>query len=115
LVEDTRQQRRIPLSTRAHVQKFGAVEKTEAELVDLSNYGASFKVSLPLKANDRIKISISVIDKDETVESEEIAASVRWVEHLAKEYLAGVKFDIKISDKGFPVFNHCLEFLKTHE
>ncbi len=112
--EDTRQQRRIPISAQASVQKFGAPGKIKAELVDLSNFGASFKVSVPLKANDRIKITISVIDKGESVESEEIAASVRWVERSARENLAGAKFDIKISDRGFPIFNHCLEFLKTN-
>lgn len=112
--EETRQQRRIPISAEASVQKFGAAQKMRAELIDLSNYGASFKVSVPLKANDRIKITISVLNDGEVVESEEVVASVRWVERTARENVAGAKFDIKITDRVFPIFNHCLEFLKTH-
>lgn len=115
--EDTRQQRRIPLSAdaEAYVQKFGTTQKIKAELVDLSNFGASFKASVPLKANDRIKISVSLNENGKVVVSEEVAASVRWVERSARENVAGAKFDIKISDKVFPIFNQCLEFLKTHE
>ncbi len=114
-MDDTRQQRRIPLHAKARVYKIGSQEKPEAELLDVSNYGASFKVSIPLKPKDRIMLSISINHDDEVMESEEVAASVRWVERASKDYLVGAKLDIKISDKGFPLFNRCLEYLKTHE
>jgi hypothetical protein len=97
------------------VQKIATAERCKAELIDLSNYGASFKVSIPLKANDRVKVSISIDEGGEVVESEEVAASVRWMERSAREITVGVQFDIMITDKGFPLFNQCLEYLKTHE
>lgn len=115
LVNDTRQQRRIPLQAKARVYKIGNPEKTEVVLLDVSNFGASFKGPIILKPKDRIMLSISINHEDEVMESEEVAASVRWVERAEKDYLAGVKLDIKISDAGFPLFNRCLEYLKTHE
>lgn len=113
--EDTRRQRRIPVRAQANVHKIGSAIKINAELLDISNYGASFKTTVPFRANDRIEISISINEDGKVVESEEVAAGVRWVERSAREVQAGVKFDIMISDKGFPLFNQCLEFLKTHE
>ncbi len=113
--EENRKQRRIPLNIRAKMHKIASKEIIEAELVDISNHGASFKVTVPLNANDRIMISI-VIDKNgKLVESEEVPASVRWVEGSAKEFLAGAKFDIMVCDKSLPIFNQCLEFLETCE
>jgi hypothetical protein len=49
------------------------------------------------------------------VHSEEVSGTVRHVEHKMGINLAGIMFDIKINDTGFPIFNHCLEYLKTHE
>ena len=53
--------------------------------------------------------------KDHVVQSEEVPATVRYVEQVKGDYLAGIKFNIKINDTGFPLFNQCLEYLKTHE
>ena len=114
-MEDTRRQRRMPISAEAKVHKIGSAAEINAQLLDISNYGASFKTMVPFRANDRIKISITINEEGKVVESEEVDASVRWVQRSAREILAGVKFDIMISEKGFPFFNQCLEFLKTHE
>ncbi len=115
MLDDTRQQRRIPLEARAVVYKIGSQEKPDAVLLDVSNFGASFKTSVILKPKDRVMLSISINENDSIVTSEEVAASVRWVERAGKDYLAGVKLDIKISDAGFPLFNRCLEHLKLNE
>jgi len=114
-MESTRRQRRIPIRAQAKVHKIGSSLKINAELLDVSNYGASFKTTVPFRANDRIEISIAINTEGKVVESEEVTASIRWVERSARENQAGVKFDIMISGKGFPLFNQCLEFLKTHE
>ena len=117
--EDTmrqrRRQRRIPLSGLAKVLKIGSKAAVDAELMDISNYGARFKTTFPFRANDRIMLSIVLDQEGEIVASEEVVASVRWMENSSKEKSAGAQFDIKISDKGFPRFNQRLEYLKTHE
>ncbi|MEE9543936.1 MAG: PilZ domain-containing protein [Thermodesulfobacteriota bacterium] len=113
-MEENRRQRRIPISAEAMVHKIGTTGKVNVALFDISNYGASFKTTVPFRANDRIEISISVSEDGKVVDSEDVDASIRWVERSAREVQAGVKFDIMISEKGFPLFNQCLEFLKTH-
>lgn len=117
MIDDTRQQRRIPLQAeaKARVYKIGSQEKPDAILLDVSNFGASFKTPVILKPKDRVMLSISIKENDSIVTSKEVAASVRWVERAEKDYIAGVKFDIKISDASFPLFNRCLEHLKLHE
>jgi hypothetical protein len=114
-MEDTRRQRRIPLSAEAKVIKLSSGDRIEAELVSISNYGASLKTTIPLKNNDRIKVSITLNIQDQVVHSEEVPGTVRYVEHEMENYLVGIMFNIKISDTRFPIFNQCLEYLKTHE
>ena len=114
-MDDVRRQRRIPLSAGAQVIRFGSSNRNEGELVNISNYGASLKTTVPLKSNERIKISMTLKQKDRVVQSEEVPATVRYVENVKGDYIAGIKFNIKINDAGFPLFNQCLDYLKTHE
>jgi hypothetical protein len=114
-MENTRRQRRIPLSAEAKVIKISSGDIIEAELLNISNYGASLKTTVPLKNNERIKVSITLNMQDQMVHSEEAPGAVRSVEHKMEFYLAGIMFNIKINDTGFPIFNQCLEYLKTHE
>jgi hypothetical protein len=114
-MEDTRRQRRIPLSAGAKVIKLSSGDRIEAELVNISNYGASLKTTFPLKTNERIKVSITLNKQYQVVHSEEVPGTVRYVERTKGIYLAGKKFNIKINDTGFPIFNQCLEYLKTYE
>ncbi len=113
--EYTRRQRRIPISGLAKVLKIGSKATIDTELMDISNFGARFKTKVPFRANERIMLSIVLDEGGKIVGSEEVVASVRWMESSAKENSAGAQFDIKISDKGFPLFNQRLEYLKTHE
>ena len=113
-MEETRRQRRIPFSGQAKVLKIGSNTKIDAELMDISNYGARFKTKALFRTKDRIMISIPLIEDGEIIESEEVLASVRWMQHSSKVNSAGAQFDIKISDKGFPLFNRRLEILKTN-
>ena len=112
---EIRLQRRIPLSAKAKVIKLSNGDRNEAELVNISNYGASLKTTVPLKTNERIKVSMTLKKQYQVVHSEEVPSTVRYVERTNGNYLAGIKFDIKINDTGFPIFNQCLEYLKTHE
>lgn len=112
---DNRRQRRIPLTARATVKKLIGGDKIEAELVNISNFGACLKISTPLKVKEKIKVSIKVNEKDMVVNTEEVLATVRWVNGSGKDSTAGIMFSIKISDNGFPLFSRCLDYLKTHE
>ncbi len=53
--------------------------------------------------------------QDQVVHSEEVPGTVRYVDRTMKINSAGIKFNIKINDRGFPIFNQCLEYLKTRE
>jgi hypothetical protein len=112
-MEETRRQRRIPLSAEAKVIKLSSGDRIEAELVNISNYGASLKTTVPLQTNERVKVSMTLNKRDLLVHSEEVPGTVRYVENRKGNNLAGIKFDIKINDKGYPIFNQCLEYLKT--
>jgi hypothetical protein len=114
-MEEIRRQRRIPLSAQAKVIKLSSGDRIEAELVDISNYGASLKTTVPLKTNERIKVSMTLKKQYQVVHSEEVPGTVRYVERTKGNYLAGIKFNTKIHDTGFPIFNQCLEYLKTRE
>jgi hypothetical protein len=113
-MEDNRRQRRIPLSTAAQVAKLGSGDRIEAELVNISNYGASLKTTVPLQSNERVKVSMTLNKRNHFVHSEEVPGTVRYVNSTKGNDLAGIKFNIKISDSGFPKFNQCLDYLKTH-
>ena len=114
-MEDNRRQRRLPLSAGAKVTRLIGGETTEATVVDISCYGACLKTKHPLKTNDRIKVSITVTmdGQDLVMQSEDALATVRWVKSSAKDSSAGIMFNVKINDRGFPVFNQCIEHLKT--
>jgi hypothetical protein len=114
-MEDTRRQRRIPLRAEAKVIKLNGGDRANAELINVSNYGASLKTTVPLKTNERIKVSITTKKQYHVMQTEEVPGTVRYVERTKGIYLAGIKFNIKINDTGFPIFNQCLEYLKTHE
>jgi hypothetical protein len=114
-MEETRRQRRIPLSAEAKVIKLSSGEKIEAELVNISNYGASLKTTALLKTNERIKVSITLNKQYQALHSEEVPGIVRYAERTMEIYLAGIKFNIKINDTGYPIFNRCLEYLKTRK
>ncbi|MFQ5442471.1 MAG: PilZ domain-containing protein [Thermodesulfobacteriota bacterium] len=114
-MEDNRQERRIPLCAGTTLTKSNGDDRIEAELVDISYYGVSLKTSAPLKTNERIKVSLTLNIQDQPVHSEEAPGSVRWVERSKEIYSAGIMFDIKINDKGFPIFHRCLEYLKSRE
>lgn len=113
-MEDNRRQRRIPLGAEAKITKLIDGETIEAKVVDISCYGACLKTRLPLKTNDRIKVSITVTmnGQDQVTQSEEAPATVRWVKGSVKDHSAGIMFNIKINDRGFPIFNRCIEHLK---
>lgn len=112
-MEDSRRQRRIPLSTEAKVTKLISGEAIKATLVNISSYGACVKVKDPLRPNDKIKLSITLNREDQVVHSEDVLATVRYVKGVLKDYSVGIMFNIKITDKGFPIFTRCLESLKT--
>ena len=115
-MEDNRRQRRIPLNAEAKVTKLIGGEKIEATVVDISCYGACLKTRHPLlKTNDRIKVSITVAmnGQNQVMQSEDALATVRWIKNSTKDFSVGVMFNIKINDRGFPVFNQCLEHLKA--
>ena len=114
-MEDNRRQRRIPLSTAAQVIKLGGGDKIEADVVNISNFGTGLKTTVPLKTNERIKVSMTLNKQDQVVHSEEVPGTVRYVDRTMKINSAGIQFNIKINDTGFPIFNQCLEYLKTHE
>jgi len=112
--ENNRRQRRIPLSAEAQVVKLNGGDRIKAELVNISNYGASLKTTVPLKSNERIKVSMTLDKQGQVLHSEEVPGIVRYVERSMKTYLVGIKFNMTINDTGFPLFNQCLEYLKTH-
>lgn len=112
-MEENRRQRRIPFSSAAKVIKLSGGEKSDATLVDVSNYGASLKTQTPLKNNERIKVSISLEKEGKILHSEEVPGTVRWVERASNFYVAGISFDIKINDNMYPVFTNCLDYLKS--
>lgn len=112
-MEENRQQKRLPLSTDATVLRLSSGDRMDAELVDISCYGASLKTSATLKANEQIMVSITLDKEGAVVQSEEAPGTVRWVERSGEAYLAGIMFNIKINDKKFPIFNESLEYLKT--
>lgn len=112
-MQENRRQRRLPISSEARLVRLGTGQGAEATLVDISNYGASLKTSVQLKANERVKLSVKIRMKDREVVSEEVPGTIRWVEHKMKQYLAGVSFDVKVSGASFPVFSECLDYVKT--
>ena len=114
-MENIRRQRRIPLSAEAKVIKLRSGDRIEAELVNISNYGARLKTTVPLKTNEIIKVSMALRNKYHVVHTEAVPGTIRYVEHTMKFYSTGMQFNIKINDTGFPIFNECLEYLKTHE
>ncbi|NOS35556.1 MAG: hypothetical protein GQ522_02850 [Deltaproteobacteria bacterium] len=114
-MEEIRRQRRIPLSAEAKVIKLSSGDRYEAELVNISNYGARLKTTALLKTNERIKASMTLNKQDQVVYSEEVPGTVRYVERTMKFYSAGIQFNTKINDTGFPIFNQYLEYLKTRE
>ena len=114
-MEDNRRQRRIPLSTAAQVIKLGGGDKIEADVVNISNFGTGLKTTVPLKTNERVMVSMTLNKRDQVVYSEEVPGTVRYVENTQGNNLAGITFNIKISDTGHPIINQCLEYLKTRE
>ncbi len=114
-MEDARRQRRIPLSAEAKAIKLSNDDRIEAELVNISNYSASLKTTVPLQTNERVKVSMTLNKRDHFVHSEEVPGTVRYVENRKGNNLAGITFDIKINDTELPIFNQCLEYLKTRE
>lgn len=114
-MEENRRQRRIPLSAGAKVTRLIGGEVIEATIIDISCYGASLKTKYPLRPNDRVKVSITVTvnGQGQVMQSEDALATVRWVKDSAKDYSSGIMFNIKINDRGFPIFTRCLEHLKT--
>ena len=114
-MKDIRRQRRIPLITDAKIIKLSSGDRADAKLINISNYGASLKTTVPLKANERIKLSMTLTKQYHAVQTEEVPGIARHVERTKGNYLAGIKFDIKINDTEYPRFNQCLEYLKTHE
>jgi hypothetical protein len=114
-MEYTRRERRIPLRTAAQVIKLGSGDRIEAELVNISSFGTGLKTTVPLQTNERVKVSMTLNKQDYFVHSEEVFGTVRYVENTKGNNLAGIKFNIRINDTGFPIFSQCLEYLRTHE
>jgi hypothetical protein len=114
-MEEIRRQRRIPLSTAAKVIQLGSGDSIEAELVNISNFGTGLKTTVPLQTNERVKVSMTLNKRDIFVHSEEVPGTVRYVENTKGNNYSGIQFNIRINDTGFPIFNQCLEYLKTHE
>ena len=75
-MEDNRRHRRIPLSTAAQVAKLGSGDRIEAEFVNISNYGASLKTTVPLQFNERVKVSMTLNKRNHFVHSEEVPGTV---------------------------------------
>ncbi len=113
-MEDNRRQWRIPISTPAQLAKISSGDRIEAELVNISNYGASLKTTVPLQSNERVKVSMTLNKRNLVVHSEEVPGTVRYVDSKKGNNIAGIKFNTKISVFGFPKFNQCLDYLKTH-
>jgi hypothetical protein len=114
-MEDNRRQRRIPITTEAKVIKLNSTDRANVELINVSNYGASLMTTVPLKFNERIKVSITLKKKSHSLQTEEVPATVRYIERKIEGFLYGIQFNIKINDTGFPIFNQYLEHLKIHE
>jgi len=114
-MNDIRRQRRIPLVTDARIIKLGSGESVDAKVVDVSNYGAGLRTKVPLNVNERIMVSVTLKQQSHFVHSEEVLSIVKHVENSKENSLAGINFIIRINDTVFPIFNQCLEYLKTHE
>ncbi len=111
-VEDQRGQERRHLDGTTEVRLHSTGEPVDAVLINISNYGACFNTSAPLKSADMVFLKLKVTVPECVVESEELTCTVRWVERDGNVYTAGISFDLKVKEETHPAFMKCLEY--TH-
>jgi len=75
----------------------------------ISRGGLEFYSPEMVKANCRLKISLTFLDKDGTATVENLTGQVRWSAPFQEAYIAGVQFDVIVDKEAAPALDEYIE------
>lgn len=84
-----------------------------AALTNVSKEGLCLYVMGDLKKKDKVLIKFTYLENGSMKDIEEVPGVIRWKSAVGSYNAAGVKFEVKVNKKSYPLLNKCLKHVKA--
>lgn len=84
-----------------------------AALTNVSKEGLCLYVMGDLKKKDKVLIKFTYRENGSMKDVEEVPGVIRWKSTVGSYNAAGVKFEVKVDKKSYPLLNKCLKHVKA--